>query len=339
MADRNDLDWTRIARVGARMVKPGPAASAAQIERLVDDLRSLLPRSLDAAATTARLEPGENVTQKVVDRPGLIATNAAMAAYMSEQIRQRMSPETLEDGLFPLQGRLIETAAGMASALVSMRILGQFANFLETPTLMLNAPTILAAQRRMNVNPHDFRMWVAVHEQTHRLQFANASWITPYLLDALHAYLEAEAAKSPQQQRVNARRDLLLGSRRTCADTQKTAAQGQSFEPLICIMTLLEGHAFFMMNHADRSIIRDAQALEAAYRRRNLMNNTMRVFSKALGFEAKAAQYRKGSAFCREIVRLTDVDTLNLTLTSPDTVPTAEEFDEPKRWLARVANA
>ena len=37
--------------------------------------------------------------------------------------------------------------------------------------------------------PRDFRLWVCVHEQTHRIQFASAPWLTGYLLENIHEYM------------------------------------------------------------------------------------------------------------------------------------------------------
>ena len=36
---------------------------------------------------------------------------------------------------------------------------------------MLVAPNIVQAERQLDVDPHDFRLWVCLHEETHRVQF------------------------------------------------------------------------------------------------------------------------------------------------------------------------
>ncbi|MGO7258877.1 zinc-dependent metalloprotease, partial [Rhizobium brockwellii] len=40
--------------------------------------------------------------------------------------------------------------------------------------LMFVAPNVLWTERELNVSPEDFRLWVCLHEQTHRVQFAAA---------------------------------------------------------------------------------------------------------------------------------------------------------------------
>jgi uncharacterized protein (DUF2342 family) len=35
----------------------------------------------------------------------------------------------------------------------------------------------------MGVDHADFRLWVCLHEQTHRLQFARAPWLRGHLID------------------------------------------------------------------------------------------------------------------------------------------------------------
>ncbi len=41
---------------------------------------------------------------------------------------------------------------------------------------------MVTIERRLGVNPTDFRLWVCLHEQTHRLQFAHAPWLRAHLM-------------------------------------------------------------------------------------------------------------------------------------------------------------
>ena len=40
-------------------------------------------------------------------------------------------------------------------------------------------------ERELNVEPEDFRLWVCLHEQTHRVQFAAAPWLRHHMLDEI----------------------------------------------------------------------------------------------------------------------------------------------------------
>ena len=39
------------------------------------------------------------------------------------------------------------------------------------------APNIVSAERHLDVEPRDFRLWVCLHEETHRVQFGGVPWL------------------------------------------------------------------------------------------------------------------------------------------------------------------
>ena len=45
--------------------------------------------------------------------------------------------------------------------------------------------TSSALERELNVDPADFRLWVCLHEQTHRVQFAAAPWLRDHMLEQI----------------------------------------------------------------------------------------------------------------------------------------------------------
>ncbi|MBD4430005.1 hydrolase, partial [Xanthomonas citri pv. citri] len=56
----------------------------------------------------------------------------------------------------------------------------------------------------INVDPADFRLWVCLHEQTHRVQFAAAPWLREHLraeITALTVGLFDKAESLPERLR------------------------------------------------------------------------------------------------------------------------------------------
>jgi len=53
--------------------------------------------------------------------------------------------------------------------------------------------------------------------------------------------------------------------------------------------------------------------------------------------DAKMRQYREGALFVRSIVDRIGMDGFNQVWTSPETLPSKAEIDQPDRWLERVA--
>ena len=48
----------------------------------------------------------------------------------------------------------------------------------------------------------------------------------------------------------------------------------------------------------------------------------------------KLSQYEQGKAFCDEVARRSDLQTLNLVWSEPAAMPRPSELREPARWLA-----
>ncbi len=87
---------------------------------------------------------------------------------------------------------------GLLLAYLSGKVLGQYELFLppvdghpQTGRLTLVAPNIVAAERQLDVDPRDFRLWVCVHEVTHRTQFTAVPWLRSHLHDEISAFLLA----------------------------------------------------------------------------------------------------------------------------------------------------
>ncbi len=80
-----------------------------------------------------------------------------------------------------ISGRIAGAQTGAVLAFVSSGILGQY----DPPfsdgggeLLLVYPPNVIAVERQLRVNPADFRMWVCLHEVTHRVQFrANPPWL------------------------------------------------------------------------------------------------------------------------------------------------------------------
>jgi hypothetical protein len=61
------------------------------------------------------------------------------------------------------------------------------------------APNIVETERRLEVDPHDFRLWVALHEVTHRTQFTAVPWMHDHVRGEISTLLEATSLDDPAQ--------------------------------------------------------------------------------------------------------------------------------------------
>src|SRR5690242_2082978 len=110
-----------------------------------------------------------------------------------------------QSGLLTSVGsRVTGMQAGLILAYLAGRVLGQYELFLppdpDAPSgtmdvpagrLTLVAPNIVMVERELGVNPHDFRRWVCLHEETHRTQFTSVAWLRPYVQQQMTEFLLA----------------------------------------------------------------------------------------------------------------------------------------------------
>jgi len=74
----------------------------------------------------------------------------------------------------------------------SSKVLGQYEVFSGAPgQLLLSAPNVVEVERKLGVDPTDFRLWVALHEVTHRTQFTAVPWMRGYFLGEVQAFVDA----------------------------------------------------------------------------------------------------------------------------------------------------
>ena len=181
------IDWELAVATGARMYPRGPRIPKDEAIAAVQSLRLLAGQAVEPVRAVAGLiaayEPADTV---VVDRPvGSRATAVQMGAVL---------------------------------AWLSGKVLGQFEVFVapgERQRLLLVAPSIVSAERALEVNSHDFRLWVCLHEETHRVQFSAVPWLTDYLVAQVHDFISLEEDDPGLMSRVMAAgRSVLSGASR-----------------------------------------------------------------------------------------------------------------------------
>src|SRR6185369_9678951 len=82
--------------------------------------------------------------------------------------------------------RITGAQTGAVLAFVSSGILGQYDPFGPNGgELLLVYPNVIAVERQLRVLPADFRLWVCLHEVTHRVQFRANPWLADHMSRAL----------------------------------------------------------------------------------------------------------------------------------------------------------
>jgi coenzyme F420 biosynthesis associated uncharacterized protein len=342
------IDWDVAARSAKRFSPTAPSISRREAEDVVDELYRAAADAADHVADLTRLhEPPVTAITRVIDRPAWIDVNAAGMRSVIEPVIDRLIDENPVGKVTErVGGRVTGAQVGVVLGFLSGKVLGQF-EFFERPggQLLLVAPNLVAVERQLRVDPHDFRLWVCLHEVTHRVQFTAVPWLRRHMLDEV-ATLTATVETDPAELRKrlgDGIGELVKVVRGQGDGTGLLAAiatpdQRVVIDRVTAFMSLVEGHAEWVMNAVSPSVIPSQQVIESRFatRRRRGGNPLDRLLRRLLGMEAKTRQYVDGSAFVRTVVDRIGIDGFNAIWTSSETLPTKAEIADPGRWIARI---
>jgi coenzyme F420 biosynthesis associated uncharacterized protein len=355
------IDWDVATATGVRWVRPGPQVSLSEARAVVTELREL-------AATVA--EPVQQVTGMisaedagrvaVVDRPGWIRANVdgfrMVLDPLAEHLRERGRAPEPGSVIASVGSRVTGMQAGLILAYLAGRVLGQYELFLPPDPaapdgaapagrLTLVAPNIVMVERELDVDPHDFRRWVCLHEETHRTQFTSVGWLRGYVQEQMTEFLLAsDLDPATILDRLRAAADAVAGAVRggddggdSLIEAIQTPRQREILDRLSCVMTLVEGHGDYVMDAVGPQVVPSVAAIRAAFNaRRGAAGRLEQTIRRILGIDLKMKQYAQGSRFVGTVVREAGMDTFNRVWTSPQTLPTKDEITTPARWLERV---
>ena len=360
------IDWDLAISTGTRWARPGPQVSLAEARRTVTELRDLAGAvQQPVAEVTGMAVNGNGALGRVavVDRPGWIRANVdgfrVVLEPLVDQLRERTqgnnNQSRASEVISSVGSRVTGIQAGLILAYLSGRVLGQYELFLPPETspvdgqqpgrLTLVAPNIVMIERELGVDPHDFRRWVCLHEETHRLQFTAVPWLRDYVQSQMTEFLLAsELDPAAMLQRVRAAADAMAGAVRggdggSLIEAVVTPAQREIMDRLTSVMTLVEGHGDYVMDAVGPQVVPTVEQIREKFNsRRGSSGRIEQTIRRMLGIDLKMKQYAEGSRFVREVVDKSDMATFNKVWTSPETLPTREEFANPQLWLDRVAD-
>jgi coenzyme F420 biosynthesis associated uncharacterized protein len=350
------IDWDLAVSTGTRLVRPGPQVSRGEARQAVAELRTLSRDAEGHVREFTRIDAAAAPqAATIVDRPGWIRANVEGFRVVLEPLTRRM---TESRGQAPaivaaVGSRITGVEVGAVLAFMASRVLGQYELFLPpdpsgvapTGRLTLVAPNIVNAERELGVHPRDFRLWVCLHEETHRVQFTGVPWLREYVRGQMTEFLLASDLDLPTllerlRSAADAVADAVRGGEGNLIDAIQTPEQKQFLDRLTAVMTLVEGHGDYVMDAVGPSVVPSvADIRERFARRREGGSRVDRTVRRLLGVDLKMKQYAEGSAFVRSVVGRVGMDGFNKVWTSPETLPDQTEIADPGRWIARVLGA
>jgi coenzyme F420 biosynthesis associated uncharacterized protein len=247
-------------------------------------------------------------------------------------------------------------AAGEMGALLgymSQRVLGQYDLLVPEDDVNSNAGdavyyvggNILSLEKRFAFRPRDFRLWIAIHEVTHRSQFTGVPWMRPYFLSLVHQAFELvdpdprtiARALTNAVDEVRAGRNPLDegGLVGLFASEEQRGVLGQ----VQALMSLLEGHGNVVMDDLGRAHVAGQERMSRVLQQRRKSGGITALVHKVLGIEQKMRQYEVGERFVRGVIALGGDRAIDRVWDASTNLPTLAELDAPGEWLARVGPA
>ena len=354
------IDWNVAVQTGTRLVRSGPQVSPGEARQVVNELRDLSRIAQGHVRDFTGMDGGIDASlAKVVDRPGWIQANVdgfrVVLEPLMEQLQQRRGGGLLGGGtggavMQAVGSRVTGMQVGAILAYMASRVLGQYELFLppdptgRAPTgrLTLVAPNIVSAEQELKVDPHDFRLWVCLHEETHRAQFASVSWLRAYVQDQMTAFLLASdldpgALLERLRGMGEAVADVVRGGEGNLIDAIQTPEQREILDRLTAVMTLAEGHGDYVMDAVGPEVVPTVADIRAKFQhRREGSGQVDRTIRRLLGLDLKMKQYAEGSRFVTAVIDRVGMESFNRVWTSPNTLPTHAEIKDPALWINRV---
>ena len=337
------VDWRFAATVGQRLARPGPASSDYTRRQVIDELTSAAAKAEPPVRdVTGLVTNGAVPPARIVDRPEWIGAAAESMRVMTNGGEKPRGFVT---------GRITGAQTGAVLAFVSSGILGQYDPFAAAKEgcLLVVYPNVIAVERQLRVEPSDFRLWVCLHEVTHRVQFTANPWVVDYMSQAL-GLLTQDAGEDIGQ--VASRladfvRNRGIGSSPTDANASgilglvravQSEAQRNALDQLLILGTLLEGHAEHVMDAVGPMVVPSVATIRRRFdeRRHRKQPPLQRLLRALLGLDAKLSQYTRGKAFVDHVVGRVGMERFNTVWSGPETLPLPAEIEDPGRWIDRV---
>src|SRR5689334_11142924 len=283
------IDWELAISTGVRWVRPGPQVSLSEARAVVSELHELAAAVAEPVREVTGMSGAEDIGRvAVVDRPGWIRANVdgfrVVLDPLVDHLREQGRVPPPGSVVTALGSRVTGVQAGLILAYLAGRVLGQYELFLPPdPTvpetkapagrLTLVAPNILMVERELDVDPHDFRRWVCLHEETHRTQFTSVEWLRPYVQEQMTEFLLAsDLDPASILDRLRAAADAVAGAVRggqadaddgqpgqgrsgSLIEAIQSPRQREILERLTSVMTLVEGHGDYVMDAVGPSVV------------------------------------------------------------------------------------
>jgi coenzyme F420 biosynthesis associated uncharacterized protein len=346
------IAWDLAERVAARVGGREPLAESYHVDSLARDFEELTAEAEALVAEeTGLVSAAGPARARVTDRRGWVRANLASFRRLLKPLTERLGTKMPSNGAAAGVTRtLTGIEVGTLLGWMSTRVLGQYDLLLvedEDPAdqdlVYYVGPNVLALEKKYAFPPREFRLWLALHEVTHRAQFTGIPWLRDHFLGLVDATL---GSVDPDPKR------LLAALRRAMEEARAgrnpldegglvallaTPEQQEVLGRIGGMMSLLEGHGDVTMSRAAGDRIPSAERFHRVlHQRRANTTGPAKVLQKVVGLDAKLKQYEQGENFIAAVEAYGGPELLRRAWEGAELLPSLPEVREPLRWIERV---
>ncbi len=366
------VDWDVARSVASKVAKDDGFDTTYKAQALREDMVELTPQAERLVQEeTGLISLSGDAKAKVVDRAAWVDANLASFDRLMRPLLAKLErkseevqgePSKAAQILAPV-GNVLNMAAGKVGPKItggelgvllgwmSGRVIGQYDLLViedERPEdqdwVYYVGPNMLALEERYGFPPEEFRLWVAIHECTHRAQFTAVPWLRPYFLGLVNELIDAvdpdpkqfvETVKKLAEQKKNGEAVIDKGgiSAMFASEEQKAI-----MDRMTGLMSLLEGHGDIVMDRAGKDLIPSQPRFHRVFsNRRSKSSGAAKVMQRLMGMEAKMAQYAEGEKFVEAAEAAGGPELFARVWEKSEHLPTGAEIKDPSLWVQRMS--
>lgn len=351
------VSWETATRVAA-WVAEGRAGSgtapvevsAAERRRLERDFTEVTAEAEALVVEATGLRPLEGSARGVVvDRPGWVESNVDSFRHLLDPILEQLPGSSLPGPMARFGPQVTGAQMGAVLGWMSTRVIGQYDLLLtergdDGDMVRYVGPNVIALERRFGFPARHFRLWIALHEVTHRCQFTGVPWMRGHFLELVDQALKV--ARPDPKQMLTALRRAADAARKGSNPLDEAGMLGLMAPPeqlavlrqVQALMSVLEGHGDVTMNRAGAGAVPEAEWFARVLQeRRRRANPAARLILQLTGLESKLKQYAQGERFVEAVEAAGGEALFRRIWEGPALLPTMEEVREPAAWVTRVS--
>jgi coenzyme F420 biosynthesis associated uncharacterized protein len=349
------VDWPTARRIARLVAGRDPLSDSYLAASLQADFDALTVRAEELVAEHTGLRAPGNVSARVLDRRQWVDSNLTSMRTMLDPLMQRFGARLAHSPLAPMSRRVAAGELGALLGYLSQRVLGQYDLLVPAgadtgaaepgDAVYYVGANVLGLEKRFAFRPRDFRLWIAIHEVTHRAQFTGVPWMRAYFLGLVRqAFDLVDPDPRTVIRAVTKAVDEIRAGRNPLDDGGvvglfASPEQRGVLSQVQALMSLLEGHGNVVMDDLGSRHVVGQERMSRVLQTRRQQRGITSVMHKLLGLEQKMRQYEVGEKFVRGAIALAGPNAVDAAWDAPGNLPTLAELDAPDRWLFRVSSA